>query len=82
MPWKNDLSAYKIGLKTALPKEPQANESSLAWRKAKPASEKQSMTISLRFTPSEYEYIKNKAWLVQMGTYVKHLLNTQTDLFD
>jgi hypothetical protein len=30
-------------------------------RKAKPVHEKQSMTISLRFTPSEYEHIKDKA---------------------
>ena len=83
MPWKNDLSAYKLSQKTALPNVPVATQVPVrSGRPAKTKQEKQSMTISLRFTPTEYAHIKDKAWLVQLGTYVKHLLATQTDLFE
>lgn len=80
MPTKNDISAYKLRNLQALPKMG-VTEKHSAWRKAKPVAEKQSMSITLRFTPAEYEHIKKKAGLVQSATYLRHAIFTQTDLF-
>ena len=76
---KNNLSALKISPTNTL-----NNLSSLkntAWRKAKPATEKQSELIGLRFTKSELELIKAKAGLVPVATYIKNKLEVNTDLF-
>jgi hypothetical protein len=52
-----------------------------AWRKPKPTALKQSELIGLRFTLSELEMIKEKAWLIPVATYLKDLLAKQTTIF-
>ncbi len=51
-------------------------------KKPKPVTEKQSELIGLRFTISELEQIKAKAWLIPIATFIKNELQTKTDILD
>lgn len=83
MPSKNSLSALKVNSKNTLNnlEKSQIQQNSPAWRKPKPKAEKQSELIGLRFTPSEYKQIEQKAGLVPIATYLKDALFSQTDVF-
>ena len=84
MPSKNDLSVLKTQSKNTLV-EVKNNAKEItpvkAWRKPKPTALKQSELIGLRFTLSELETIKEKAWLIPVATYLKDLLANQTAIF-
>ena len=84
MPSKNDLSVLKTQSKNTLV-EVKNNAKEItpvkAWRKPKPVALKQSELIGLRFTLSELETIKEKAWLIPVATYLKDLLAKQTTIF-
>ena len=43
--------------------------------------EKQSEIIGLRFTKTELADIKEKAGLVPIATFLKNILNTETNLY-
>ena len=84
MPSKNDLSVLKIQPKNTLVNVKNNLQNSTpvkAWRKPKPTALKQSELIGLRFTLSEIEMIKEKAWLIPVATYLKDLLANQTTIF-
>ena len=84
MPSKNDLSAIKIQPKNTLVEVKNNLQNTVpvkAWRKPKPVALKQSELIGLRFTLSELEMIKEKAWLIPVATYLKDLLAKQTTIF-
>jgi len=87
MPAKNDLSAYKTKApQTTLVTTPKTEEHEpgpLAprGRKAKSVEEKESETLALKFTKAEMDALTRKAGLVPKGSFVKHVLRTQTDLF-
>ncbi|MBE0371646.1 hypothetical protein PFLA_a2430 [Pseudoalteromonas flavipulchra NCIMB 2033 = ATCC BAA-314] len=49
-------------------------------RTAKPAAEKQSELVGLRFTPSELAIIKKKAGLVPVATFIKNEVVEKTSL--
>lgn len=49
-------------------------------RKAKPKAEKESEMVGLMLTPSEMVNLKKNAGLVNLGTFLKHHLRTETDL--
>ena len=89
-PLQNSLAAFKPKPKSPIdltaPKKtparprPKAPVHKKAGRKAKPVAEKESETIVLKLKRAEKAMIKDKAGLVGMGTYVKHILRTKTDL--
>ncbi len=82
MPSKNDLSALSVKRKNTLPENlvtlPTIQP---AWRKPKPASEKESEIVTLKITMHEMGALKEKAGLVPIATYVKHYLREESDLF-
>jgi hypothetical protein len=85
MPAKNDLSAFKAKtpqptLITA-PKPEEPKPVAPRGRKAKSAADKESETLALKFTKAEMDALARKAGLVPKGSFVKHVLRTQTDLF-
>lgn len=50
--------------------------------KSKPASERDSEVVSIKITPIELATVRDKAGkLVPLGTFIKHYMRTQTDLF-
>ncbi len=83
MPSKNDLSALKVDTKNTLVEAQKLQlkpQPVVAGRKPKLLAEKQSELVGLRFTPSELELIKTKAWLVPVATFLKDALSKKTDL--
>lgn len=87
MPSKNNLSALKSNktrgtLKAVVSDMPQAtqNVEKKAGRKAKPASEKESFTVALKFTEAEGQALLDKAGLVPLATFVKAYIRNDTDL--
>lgn len=85
MPNKTDLSAYQVDISSTLPVAEaniQKRIGGKTWPKPKSVEEKQSKTVSLTFTPSEYEIIESKKWLAQSATYLRHLLIEKSKLFD
>lgn len=70
MPNKNDLTAFKVESKNKLV-QVQA-----------PASKPEKLTemVWVRFTPSEYARLKEKAGMIPLATYLKHLLMEHTDI--
>lgn len=82
MPKKNDLSMYKP-VKLVGPSEP---KSILApktpGRKAKKPEEKESEVLAIKLTKAELARLEEKAGLVPKSTYLKHLIRSQTDIFD
>ena len=82
MPSKNNLSSFKVNSKNTLLNIAKQPIPTTAWRKPKPVTEKQSELIGLRFTISELEQIKAKAWLIPIATFIKNELQTKTDILD
>jgi len=84
MPNKNDLSAFKLKNKNTLQKV-EENKKQVpivkAGRKPKSVEDKESETVVLKLTRQELENLKSRAGLVPLGTYVKHHLRNETDLF-
>ncbi len=78
MPSKNDLSALSLKRKNKLPENLAVQPGiQTAWRKPKPASEKESEIVTLKITMREMEALKEKAGLVPIATYVKHYLREE-----
>lgn len=73
---KNNLDGIDFNKKNILP----TTKKKMGRPLLKPG-EKESETIVLKVTLAEYEAIKNKAGLAGLGTFVKHYIRTQTDLF-
>lgn len=84
MPTKNDLSSIKVKPKDTLTKTTASDSSSQRkpGRKPKSIEEKESKTVGLKFTPSEYENLKEKAGLVPLATFIKEHLRNKTDFLD
>ncbi|KZN66002.1 hypothetical protein N473_10560 [Pseudoalteromonas luteoviolacea CPMOR-1] len=83
MSQKNSLTNIKLSNKNTLsnlmhkPSPVKTNS-----RTAKPAAEKQSELVGLRFTPSELAVVKQKAGLVPVATFIKNELIEKTALLD
>jgi len=85
MPKKNDLSMFKPAQQSehVEPKEPKHLLSpKKPGRKAKRPEDKESEIVAIKLTKSELETLETKAGLVPKSTYLKHILRTETDLFD
>ena len=52
-----------------------------AGRKAKPKAELFSEQVALMLTPEQRRVVEAKAGLAPMGKYIRHILQTETDLF-
>ena len=85
MPAKNDLSAFKTKAPQPTlitpPKPEEPKPAMPRGRKAKSVDEKESETVALKFTKAEMDALARKAGLVPKGSFIKHVLRTQTDLF-
>ena len=89
MPAKNDLSAFKAKSPqptlVTTPKLQEERPPPIApaprGRKAKSAEDKESETLALKFTKAEMDALARKAGMVPKGSFVKHVLRTQTELF-
>lgn len=72
MSQKNSLTNIKLSNKNTLSNlMHQPSQVKTSGRTAKPAAEKQSELVGLRFTPSELTVIKKKAGLVPVATFIK-----------
>ncbi|MEC4090902.1 hypothetical protein [Pseudoalteromonas rubra] len=83
MSQKNSLTNIKLSNKNTLSNlihKPSPVKTS--GRTAKPAAEKQSELVGLRFTPSELAVVKQKAGLVPVATFIKNELIEKTALLD
>ncbi len=83
MPSKNDLSSIKAEPKNTLIKTPKPASKQTkrrVGRPPKPVKEKESELLGLRFTPSEFMVLKEKAGLVPLATFVKDHIRRNTDL--
>ena len=84
----NTLSAYKSGepsgnaavLVDAAPKRRRKPKPKTG-PKPKPKAELYSEQIALMLTPDQRKRLEAKAGLAPMGKYVRHILETQTDIF-
>ncbi|MEK0160808.1 hypothetical protein WLQ65_16950 [Pseudoalteromonas piscicida] len=80
---KNSLTSIKLSNKNTLSNlMHQQSSVKTSGRTAKPAAEKQSELVGLRFTPSELAVIKKKAGLVPVATFIKNELLNKTFLMD
>ncbi|QUI62482.1 hypothetical protein GSF04_08125 [Pseudoalteromonas sp. A22] len=78
---KNSLTDIKLSNKNTLSNlMHQPSPLKTSGRTAKPAAEKQSELVGLRFTPSELAVIKKKAGLVPVATFIKNELLERTNL--
>tara|TARA_B100001063_G_C16559504_1_gene450222 strand:- start:417 stop:680 length:264 start_codon:yes stop_codon:yes gene_type:complete len=81
----NDLTNFKKGENTILAtmdeKQKESNPGK-AGRKPKPASEKATEQITIKFTPGQYQKLTEKAGLIPIATFLKHQLETNTDVFE
>lgn len=85
MPSKNDLSMFKKVEpgKSVKPNEPKSILApKTVGRKAKKAADKESEIVALKLTPAELAKLEEKAGLVPKSTYLKHILRTETDIFE
>lgn len=85
MPNKNDLTAIKLKNKNALQKADLnivSPSKAKVGRKPKALDERESETVVLKLTTQELEYLKEKAGLVPLGTFLKHHLRNKTDLLN
>ncbi len=83
MPSKNDISSIKAEPKHTLTKtsKPATKPAKRGvGRPPKPVKEKESELLGLRFTPSEFKVLKEKAGLVPLATFVKDHIRRNTDL--
>ena len=82
MPKKNDLSMFK----KVEPVQPNEPKSILApktvGRKAKRPEDKESEIVAIKLTKAELAKLEEKAGLVPKSTYLKHILRTETDIFE
>lgn len=85
MPKKNDLSMFKK-VEPGNSVKPNEPKSILApkttGRKPKKAEEKESEIVAIKLTPAERAKLEEKAGLVPKSTYLKHILRTETDIFE
>ncbi|CAM4396507.1 hypothetical protein QT15_11330 [Pseudoalteromonas flavipulchra NCIMB 2033 = ATCC BAA-314] len=78
---KNSLTNIKLSNKNTLSNlMHQPSQVKTSGRTAKPAAEKQSELVGLRFTPSELAIIKKKAGLVPVATFIKNEVVEKTSL--
>jgi hypothetical protein len=80
---KKNLDSIQIKDENILP---DSSEETLLTKKrgraSKPASERDSEVVSIKITPIELATVREKAGeLVPLGTFIKHYIRTQTDLF-
>lgn len=85
MPSKNDLSMFKKvepgnSVKPSEPKSILAPKTT--GRKPKNAADKESEVVAIKLTPAELVKLEEKAGLVPKSTYLKHILRTETDIFE
>ena len=82
MPKKNDLSMFKKV------EQVQPNElkpilaPKTVGRKAKKPEDKESEIVALKLTKAELARLEEKAGLVPKSTFLKHILRTETDIFN
>lgn len=82
MPKKNDLSMYKT-VEPVQPVEPQAILApKTVGRKPKRPEDKESEIVAIKLTKTELAKLEEKAGLVPKSTYLKHIIRTETDIFD
>jgi len=85
MPSKNDLSMFKKADSDNSVK-PNELKSILApkttGRKPKKVADKESEVVAIELTPAELAKLEEKAGLVPKSTYLKHILRTETDIFE
>ena len=85
MPKKNDLSMFKrvesdVSVKLDEPKSILAPKTT--GRKPKKPADKESEVVAIKLTPAELAKLEEKAGLVPKSTYLKHILRTETDIFE
>lgn len=80
---KKNLDSILIKSEKVLPDSQEKTLlSKKAGRPTKPANERESEVVSIKITPRELANMKERAGeLVPLGTFMKHYLRTQTDLF-
>lgn len=85
MPKKNDLSMFKKG-EVDVSVKPNEPKSILApkvtGRKPKRPAEKESEVVAIKLTPAEFAKLEKKAGLVPKSTFLKHIIRTETDIFE
>jgi hypothetical protein len=85
MPSKNDLSMFKK-VEPDNSVKPSESKSILApkttGRKPKKPADKESEVVAIKLTPAELAKLEEKAGLVPKSTYLKHILRTDTDIFE
>lgn len=85
MPSKNDLSMFKK-VEPDNSVQPSEPKSILApkttGRKPKKPADKESEVVAIKLTPAELAKLEEKAGLVPKSTYLKHILRTETDIFE
>ncbi len=85
MPKKNDLSMFKRADSdnSVYPNEPKSILApKVTGRKPKKPADKESEVVAIKLTPAELAALEKKAGLVPKSTYLKHILRSQTDIFD
>ena len=85
MPKKNDLSMFKKvePVNSVKPNEPKSILApKTVGRKPKSAADKESEIVALKLTRAELAKLEEKAGLIPKSTYLKHILRTETDIFD
>src|SRR6056297_1393727 len=85
MPSKNDLSMFKKvepdnSVKPSEPKSILAPKTT--GRRPKKPADKESEVVAIKLTPAELAKLEDKAGLVPKSTYLKHILRTETDIFE
>jgi len=82
MPKKNDLSAYKTvePVKSVEPKSILAPKT--VGRKPKRPEDKESEIVAIKLTKTELARLEEKAGLVPKSTYLKHIIRSETDIFN
>lgn len=85
MPKKNDLSIFKKvePVNSVKPNEPKSILApKTVGRKPKSAADKESEIVALKLTRAELAKLEEKAGLIPKSTYLKHILRTETDIFN
>lgn len=72
--------------KTVEPVQPVESQAILApktvGRKPKRPEDKESEIVAIKLTKTELAKLEEKAGLVPKSTYLKHIIRTETDIFD
>lgn len=82
MPKKNDLSMFKKvePVKSNEPKSLLSQKT--VGRKPKKPEDKESEIVALKLTKAELTKLEEKAGLVPKSTYLKHILRSETGIFE